>query len=145
MTAPKQSLRHRVLVAAHVVLFCGAWISHFVSPAPYVRIVPPWGEFLGGAAFLVVVSWVFEILGGIGLVHPRTRKIAAFGLFALLLAVFPANVHMALEGLQLNPDAPMPTWVAWARLPLQGVLLATVGFIARRAPPLRPDPSTAHA
>ena len=64
---------------------------------------------------LVYLSGVFELLGGLGLLPARTRRLAGWGLLALLVAVFPANVYMALIHEQLH----IPAWVAWGRLPLQ--------------------------
>ena len=97
-----------------------AGVMHFVSPQGYVAIVPKW---LPAPAALVAVSGVFEILGGVGLLVPATQHFAAWGLVALLVAVFPANVNMAMHHLPLG-ERPMPTWALWARLPLQGVLIA---------------------
>ncbi len=93
---------------------------HFVAPAGYVRIVPR-GLPVPGA--LVFVSGVFEILGGLGLLRPGTRPWAAWGLIALFIAVFPANVNMLVNRIGLGRK-PVPVWLLWARLPLQAVLIA---------------------
>ena len=69
---------------------------------------------------LVLISGVFEILGGVALLIPRLQVVAAWGLIALLVAVFPANIYMAQHP-ELYPVIP-PT-VLWARLPLQGVFI----------------------
>ena len=69
---------------------------------------------------LVAISGVAEVLGGVGLLVPRLRRPAMWGLLALLLAVFPANVNMALNREELAPS--VPEWTLWARLPLQAVL-----------------------
>lgn len=103
-------------------------VLHFVSPEPFVRIVPPW---LPEPLALVYVSGVFEVLGGVGLLVPRTRRMAAWGVLALLVAVFPANVHMAVAGAQPFPEDPVPAWAAWARLPLQPVLWLWAWFLTR--------------
>jgi uncharacterized membrane protein len=101
------------------VLFIGAGVNHFVMPRPYRRIVPPW---LGGSstrAAIVTVSGVAEVAGGLGVLVPRTRRLSGLGLIALLAAVFPANLHMAL-----NPgEFPrIPRWALYARLPLQPLM-----------------------
>jgi uncharacterized membrane protein len=101
----------RYLMAA---LFVGAGVMHFVSPKVYVRIVPPVFPF---PEVLVAVSGAAEIAGGFGLLVSRVRRSAAYGLVALLIAVFPANIYMAMDGLML------PAWILWARLPLQLVLI----------------------
>ena len=102
-------------------------VLHFVTPEPFMRIVPP---SFGDARFLVLLSGVFEILGGLGLILPLTRRFAAWGLVALFVAVFPANVYMAVEGIQIDPAQPMPTWVPWLRLPFQAVFIAWAVLIA---------------
>lgn len=93
---------------------------HFINPEPFIRIVPPW---VPDARWAVYVSGVAEILGGVGLLIPRTRVAAAWGLIALFIAVFPANIHMAVHQINLG-DSPMPTWAPWARLPFQAVFIA---------------------
>lgn len=114
----------RGLLAAFMTL---AGINHFVSPAVYVGMVP---AELPAPLTLVYVSGVAEILGGLGLLHPRTRKLAAWGLIALFLAVVPANINMALNHLPLG-DRPVPQWALWARLPLQLVLMAWAFLFTR--------------
>jgi uncharacterized membrane protein len=108
--------------------FVAAGVYHFVNPGFYVRIMPP---YLPWHYELVLVSGAFEIAGGLGLLVPRLRVAAAWGLIALLVAVFPANVHMALHP-ELFPEAPPAVW--WARLPLQGVLVAWAYWFTRRSP-----------
>ena len=68
------------------------------------------------------------MLGGLGLLPARTRRLAGWGLLALLLAVFPANVYMALLHEQLHS----PGWLAWARLPLQLPLMWWVWQVMRK-------------
>jgi uncharacterized membrane protein len=77
---------------------------------------------------VVAISGVAEIAGGLAVLHPRTRSLARWGLLALLLSVFPANVHMAaspeqIEGLDLDR---IPRWALWARLPLQPLAMLWV-------------------
>ncbi len=97
------------------LLFIVGGLNHFRNPAPYLAIMPPQLPF---PRELVALSGVFEILGGAGLLVPRTRKFAAWGLVALLIAVFPANIYSAFHGLQLNGKE-VQRWILWARLPLQ--------------------------
>ncbi len=115
----------RLLLA---LLFVAAGVWHFVRPAGYLRIMPPG---LPAPLLLVYLSGAAEIAGGLGLLWPPTRRWAGWGLLALLVAVFPANIYMALAHAQLG----VPGWVAWARLPLQLPLLWWVWQIAlnRRA------------
>ncbi len=108
------------------VLFVAAGVNHFVRPDFYVRIVPP---YLPWPRELVLVSGVAEVLLGVLLLIPRTTVLAAWGLIALLIAVFPANLHMALHTGQY-PE--VPARALWLRLPLQGVLIAWAWWYTRR-------------
>lgn len=105
-------------------------VLHFVTPDPFLRIMP---DYLPAHSFLVQLSGVCEIAGGVGVLLPQTRRWAAWGLFALFLAVFPANLYMAQHGIQMNPAHPMPPWFGWARLPMQIPLLVWAWSIARDA------------
>ncbi|MBX3274772.1 MAG: DoxX family protein [Sandaracinaceae bacterium] len=107
-----------VLVILLGVLFVAAGVNHFVNEAFYVSIMPPW---IPWHRELVWLSGVAEIVLGVLVLVPRARSLAGWGLVALLVAVFPANLHMALadEG---TYDA--PAWALWVRLPIQGVLIA---------------------
>lgn len=96
-------------------------ITHFTSPEGFVKIVP---SYLPAPLLLVHVSGFFEILGGLGLLWPRVQTRAAWGLIALYVAVFPANVNMAIHHIQLDDRMPVPDAALWLRLPLQLVLIA---------------------
>ncbi len=104
------------------VLFVAAGVLHFTSPASYLAIMPP---YLPAHLALVYISGCFEMLGGIGIIVPQTRRWAGYGLAALLVAVFPANLHMALNGISL-PGLPASPLLLWLRLPLQFVLILLV-------------------
>jgi len=103
-------------------------VLHFVRPKPFVRIVP---KYLPAPLTLVYVSGFFEILGGIGLLIPETRVWAAWGLIALYVAVFPANINMLTKNISLDPRKPIPRWMLWARLPLQFVFIAWAYWFTR--------------
>ena len=109
------------------IFMVAAGANHFISPAPYVGMMP---AALPAPLLLVYVSGVAEMLGGLGLILPATRKLAAWGLIALFVAVFPANLNMALNHLPLGTMA-VPTWALWARLPLQVVLIAWAWLFTR--------------
>ena len=116
----------RWLLTVFMVL---AGVNHFLSPAPYLAMMPaelPASSHLA----LVYVSGVAEILGGLGLVLPATRRLAAWGLIALLVAILPANINMAVNHLPLG-GTPVPAWLLWARLPLQLVLIAWAFWYTR--------------
>jgi len=100
-----------------------AGVLHFLVPELYVQIVPP---FLPAPLALVYLSGLAEVAVGIGLLVPQTRRYAAWGTIALLVAVFPANVYMATSGVVVEgfPGGGDPSAaVRWGRLPLQGLLL----------------------
>lgn len=96
--------------------YIAAGLNHFLNPKLYLAIMPP---YIPAHSLMVILSGVAEIVLGIGLLFPATRSFAAWGLIALLVAVFPANLYMA----QSSRFARLPTWLRWGRLPLQGVLI----------------------
>jgi uncharacterized membrane protein len=102
-------------------LFLTSGTLHFLKPLVFRAIVPP--GFPNPPA-LVALSGAAEIAGAAALWSPTLRRPAAIGLVALLVAVFPANVYMALAHERFAALA--PAWVLYARLPLQGVLIAWV-------------------
>ena len=83
----------RLSRTALAAFFSSAGILHFVRPRPYEAIVPP--PFPKKES--VAISGVAEIVGGLAVLHPATRRAGRWGLIALLLAVFPANVWMAVS------------------------------------------------
>ncbi len=105
--------------------FVVAGLNHFVMTAFYVSIVPP---YLPWPLALVIVSGLAEIGLGALLLFQRWAPLAAWGLIALLFAVFPANLHMALHP-ELYPYAPVA--LLWLRLPLQAVLIAWAYWLSR--------------
>jgi uncharacterized membrane protein len=104
------------------LFFVVSGINHFLSPTFYLAILP---SYLPWHAQLVAVSGAAEILGGLGVLFPATRKLAAWGLIALLVAVFPANIEAISSGMVIAGHA-VPNWMQWARLPLQLVFLIWV-------------------
>ena len=107
-----------MVVLAFAMMGVGA--LHFVQPKAFARIVP---KYLPAPLFLVYLSGFFEILGGVGLLVPMTREAAAWGLVVLYIAVFPANVNMAIHKLPLG-DKQVGPWFLWIRLPMQFLLIA---------------------
>jgi uncharacterized membrane protein len=111
------------------IFFVLAGANHFVHADFYVKIMPP---YLPWHRELVALSGVAEVVLGVLVLIPQTTVPAAWGLIALLCAVFPANVHMALNN-ELFPE--YPPVVLWARLPLQGILIAWAWWFARNREP----------
>ena len=109
----------RVVLA---LFFIFAGCAHFISPAPYLQIMPP---FFPWPAGLVVLSGVAEILGGVGICFRPTRRVAGWWLIALLVAVFPANIRAISTGMVVGGHF-VPDWMLWARLPMQLVLIGWV-------------------
>jgi uncharacterized membrane protein len=107
-------------------LFCTTGVDHFVNAGFFEKIVPP---MFPDPKLLVAISGVCEIAGGLGLLIKPLRSAAGWGLIALLVAVFPANIYMALHPDSV-PHGGIPAWALWCRLPLQAVLMAWVWFVA---------------
>lgn len=114
----------RYLVAG---FFIAIGVTHFTSPDFFVSIVPP---YLPAPLTLVYVSGVAEILGGAGLLPMSTRRYACYGLLALLAAVYPANIHMALHPEEFPDLSPAALYV---RLPFQFVFAALVWWVSSNA------------
>lgn len=114
--------------------FVGIGLLHFIRPEPFEAIVPP---FLPWARAIVYLSGVAEIALGVGVLVPRTRRLAAWGLIALLVAVFPANLYHAFGDVQLaSMQAPLVYHVI--RLPMQLVLIAWAWWHTRPELPAAP-------
>jgi len=100
------------------VLFIAAGTLHFRFTHTYEAIVPP---AFPAHTELVLISGACEILGGFGALLPPTRRYAGWGLIALLVSVFPANLYMAIDARRFLNLA--PAWALAARLPLQALLI----------------------
>jgi uncharacterized membrane protein len=101
------------------IFYVVAGVLHFIKTDAYLRIMP---AYIPWHLAMVRISGVFEILGGLGLLVPRTRRAAAWGLIALLIAVFPANVYMATNPIEAGATSIAPI-LRWGRLPLQVLLV----------------------
>jgi uncharacterized membrane protein len=106
--------------------FLLAGLLHFLRPKPYVAIVP---DALPRKREIVFASGVAEMAGGAGVLVPGTRRPAGWWLIATLLAIFPANVNMAVNAGRFRA---VPEPLLWARLPVQGALIAWVWRVAVR-------------
>ncbi len=113
----KHKQKFRWLLALAMV---GIGIQHFTNPAPFEKIVP---AYLPLPLAIVYVSGLFEILCGIGLLILPVSRIAAWGLIALYIAVFPANVNMAVNSIRIEGTS-YPLIFNWARLPFQALFIA---------------------
>ncbi len=106
-----------MLLAAVFYIVAGS--LHFLQPEFYLKIMPP---YIPWHLAMVRISGFFEILGGLGLLLSRTRRAAAWGLVALLIAVFPANLYMATNPIETGAASMAPA-LRWGRLPLQIVFI----------------------
>ena len=125
--------KHRWQWAARwttAAIFAIAGVKHFSNAEFFTRIVP---RSLPHPRALVFVSGACEIAGGLGILIKPLRRPVAWGLLALLIAVFPANVYMAQHP-EATPEIHAPAWVFWARLPLQVPLMALVWFAGLKEP-----------
>ena len=109
------------------VVFVAAGLAHFAAPQFYRPMMPPW---LPAHDLLILISGIAEVAGGIGLMVPRVRRAAAYGLIALLVAVFPANVQMLINAIADDASGPFQAGL-WLRLPLQVVLIRWVWKVRR--------------
>ena len=99
-------------------LFVVTGALHFLKTDTYIKVIPPYLPFQKA---LVLVSGAVSVVLGALLMAPRTNRAAAWGIILFLIAVFPANIHMAFHP-EIFPS--VPVWVGWARLPFQIVLIA---------------------
>ncbi len=136
--APSDGRTKTILRIILALAMTSVGVMHFTSPQPFVRIVP---ASLPAPLVLVYLSGIAEIAGGIGILIPAVRRAAGLGLIALYVAVFPANINMALNQIQLGND-PMPTWALWMRLPFQFVFIAWAYWVAVARSPQPPRDST---
>jgi uncharacterized membrane protein len=104
------------------IFYIGAGILHFTNTQFYLKIMPPYIPY---HLAMVYISGAAEIAGGLGLLVPFVRREAAWGLVALLIAVFPANLYMATNHIQVS-STPTPPALAWGRLPLQVLFIIWV-------------------
>jgi uncharacterized membrane protein len=116
-TAPRLKEIFRAILSVSIMV---VGITHFVKPLEYASIVPP--QF-GDRLAMVYISGFFEILGGIGLLIPFVSVAAAWGLIALFIAVFPANIYQAIHSIPIEGIPHHPLFY-WFRLPFQAVFIA---------------------
>ncbi len=117
----------RISLYLAALLFLAAGLLHLVRPGPFMAIVPP---YVPHHRTVVLISGLAEIFGAFGLLVPFARKPAAWGLVLLLVAVFPANIHMALHHIQVTAR-PLPNYALWGRLFLQPLMIWWVWSLAR--------------
>jgi uncharacterized membrane protein len=110
---------------ALALFFIVAGVSHFITPTPYLAIMPP---YIPWPAEMVALSGIAEILGGLCILFRSTRRPAGWWLIVLLIAIFPANVQAISTGMIIAGNA-VPVWMLWGRLPFQLLLMIWVGRV----------------
>jgi uncharacterized membrane protein len=106
---------------ALAIMFMFTGLSHFSAlKHDFAAMIPP---PLPNGLWVIYLAGLFEVAGAVGLLIPRTRRLAGICLVLLLVALFPANVNAVLNGIPLGGNAPTPLWV---RAPMQ---LLYVGMV----------------
>lgn len=102
------------------VTFIFAGVMHFLRPRQYEAIMPP---YIPAHAEMVAISGAGEIIGGVTALFPRSHRFCRVWLIALLILVFPANVHWAVNPDDVKGLPDVPHWLLWARLPVQALFI----------------------
>ena len=112
----------KISLVLMIILYVGAGINHFIHPAGYLQIIPPY--FQPFQVFINYASGILEIVLGTLLIFSKTRKAAAYGIIILLILFIPAHVFMIEKGGCVSETMCLPKWGAWVRLfPLQFMLM----------------------
>jgi len=110
------------------IFYVGGGINHFANTDFYMPMMPP---YLPWHLALICLSGAAEIVLGVAVFVPSLRRLAAWGIILLLIAVFPANLHIALHNVPLGGRAQgLGIW-NWVRLPFQAVLIAWASWYTR--------------
>ena len=112
---------YKVSIFIMSVFYINVGIQHFTDPGWFLYIIPPYLGFIG--LELVYISGFFEILLGTLLLFPKYRKIAAYGIIILLIAVYPANIYLAFNEAPQKLIGVTSFMASWVRLPLQFILI----------------------
>ena len=120
----------RVLLWLMAGFYVVAGFNHLMNPDFYLAIMPPG---LPSPEWLNVISGLAEIVLGVFLLEPRVRALAAWGIIALLIAIFPANVYVATANVGLPDGTPGSgnALLNWVRLPFQGLFVAWAWWYTR--------------
>lgn len=132
VTAPKKTFAEKVFGPWTIFgIFFGAGTSHMLTPQLWENAVPPQ---LPNPKLMVYLSGVAEIIGGLLFILPRTRRLGGKYLVLLLIAVFPANIYMAVEP-KWHGKVPGGKWSLFLRLPIQFLGMWWVNELAKRTAP----------
>jgi uncharacterized membrane protein len=123
------STTKRTLLWIMAAAYTFAGFNHLLNPEFYLAIIPP---NLADPQWLNVISGLAEITLGVFLLEPTTRVYAAWGIIALLVAVFPANIYAAQQNIGLGGPGTGNPVVAYARLPFQALFVLWAWWYTRR-------------
>lgn len=128
----------QVLLWLMAAFYIYAGFNHLVNPEFYLAIMPP---NLPEPEWLNVIAGLAEIVLGVYLLEPRTRVLAAWGIIALLIAVFPANLYVATQNVGLPGGEPGTgnATLNWVRLPFQALFIAWAWWYTRPDAPAGSD------
>ncbi len=111
----------RILLWLMAAFYVFGGFNHLMNPEFYIAIIPPG---LPNPEWLNLISGLAEIVLGVFLLEPRVRSLAAWGIIALLIAIFPANVYVAVENVGVDGPGTGAGAANWIRLPFQALLIA---------------------
>jgi uncharacterized membrane protein len=127
-----KEIAYKIGLALMSIFYILAGTMHFIIPEFYLKLMPPYIPFHKEMVFL---SGVAEVLLGFGLIAYKTRRWAAWGVIALLIAVFPANLHAYLSEVDLMGT---PKWALLVRLPVQALFIFWA-YLYTKEPAINPD------
>lgn len=107
-------------------LYLVAGVNHFISPESYLPIIP---EYIPNPELMNILAGIAEIVLGIGLLIPKTRKVSAWGLMLMLIAFIPSHVYFIQIGSCIEGGICTPEWVGWIRLVVIQPLLVAWAWI----------------
>lgn len=118
---PQKSIYKKTSLIVLSLFYIGAGINHFWHPKGYLDLIPP---YFPHHSLLNIISGFAEITGGILIIIPVTRKIAAYLIIALLIAFIPAHIFLIQQKGCVSNRLCVPEWIAWVRLfPFQFVFM----------------------
>ena len=115
------NILYKISILIMSIFYINVGIKHFIDSDWFLYIIPPYLNFIG--LELVYISGIFEILLGFLLLFPKYRKLSAYGIILLLIAVYPANVYLAFNEKAQQLIGISSFMASWVRLPLQFVLI----------------------
>jgi uncharacterized membrane protein len=124
----------RILLWLMAAFYIFGGLMHFARPDYYMPMMPP---YLPSHSALIFLSGLAELVLGIAVLIPTLRPLAAWGIIALLIAIFPANVHIALHNVPVFGAAEGAGIWNWVRLPLQLVLILWAWWYTQPESPSR--------